>query len=184
MSQEESALQSEREGKRSQFADEAAGGAPKGNTVKILALLAFVLAGAAVYFVAAGGGGGAAGEAGGGPLKAEGGAVSLPVSELGGKARFYEYKTASGKTVRFFAVRSSDGVYRAALDACDVCFHAKKGYSQEGEDMVCNNCGMHFPSAKINEVKGGCNPVGLAHKVEGGSVRIDARGLEAGGGYF
>lgn len=182
MSKDENAFQSEREGKRSQFAQEAQGGARGGNSIKILALAAVALVGLAVYLAAGSRGEGAA--SGGGPLKAEGGAVSIPASELSDKARFYEYKTASGKTVRFFAVRSSDGVYRAALDACDVCFHAKKGYSQEGADMVCNNCGMHFPSAKINEVKGGCNPVGLAHKVEGGSVRIDARGLEAGAGYF
>ena len=182
MSKEESTLQSEREGKRAQFADEA-GGARKSNTVKILAVVALLVAGLAVYFVA-GSGGRAAGVASAGPLKAEGGRVSIPASELNEKARFYEYKTASGKTVNFFAVRSSDGVYRAALNACDVCFAGKQGYRQEGEDMVCNKCGMHFPSSKINEVKGGCNPIGLERKVEGDHVHIDARGLEAGASYF
>lgn len=182
MSNEESALRSEREGKRAQFADEA-GGAKKKNTVKILAVVALALAGLAVYFVAASGGG-AAGVADAGPLRAERGQVSIPASELNEKARFYEYRTASGKTVSFFAVRSSDGVYRAALNACDVCFAGKKGYRQEGEEMVCNKCGMHFPSSKINEVGGGCNPVGLERKVEGDRVVIDARGLEAGAGYF
>lgn len=183
MSKEESALRSEREGKRAQFADEG-GGAKKNNTVKILALVALALAGLAAYFVAASSGGRAAGVASAGPLKAEGGRVSIPASELNEKARFYEYKTASGKTVGFFAVRSPDGVYRAALNACDVCFAGKQGYRQEGEDMVCNKCGMHFPSSKINEVKGGCNPVGLERKVEGDRIVIDARGLEAGAGYF
>jgi uncharacterized membrane protein len=182
MSKEESALRSEREGKRAQFADEA-GGAKKKNTVKILAVVALALAGLAAYFAAASGGR-AAGVAGDGPLKADGGRVSIPASELNDKARFYEYKTASGKTVGFFAVRSTDGVYRAALNACDVCFAGKQGYRQEGEDMVCNQCGMHFPSSKVNEVKGGCNPVGLERKVEGDRVVIDARGLEAGARYF
>jgi uncharacterized membrane protein len=185
MSKEESALQSERESKRAQFAEEAAGDAPKSNTVKILALVALLLVGVAVYFVAGSDGGrAAAGSAGGGALKAEGGEVSIPVSELNNKARFYEYKTASGKSVRFFAMRSSDGVYRAALDACDVCFAAKKGYRQEGDDMVCNNCGNHFHSAQINEVSGGCNPVGLKRKVDGDSLHVNARELEAGASYF
>ncbi len=182
MSKEESALQSEREGKRAQFAEEA-GGAKKKNTIKILAVVAVALAGLAVYFVTASGGR-AAGVASAGPLKADGGQVSIPTSELGEKARFYEYKTASGKAVGFFAVRSPDGVYRAALNACDVCFAGKQGYRQEGEDMVCNNCGMHFPSAKLNEAKGGCNPVGLERKVEGESLRISGRELEAGASYF
>jgi uncharacterized membrane protein len=190
MSKEESALQSEREGKRSQFAQDAEG-ARKKNTVKILALVAALLVGAAVYLVAgagverapvvAAGGGAAVSPDGSG---GSGGDVSIPVSDLSGKARFYEYKTAAGKTVSFFAMRSSDGVYRAALNACDVCFAGKQGYRQEGADMVCNKCGMHFPSAKINEVKGGCNPIGLRRAVEGESLRISARELEAGAGYF
>ena len=120
----------------------------------------------------------------GGGLRVAGGEVSLPVSELTGKARFYEYQAASGKTVRFFAMKGSDGVYRAALDACDVCFAAKKGYRQEGDDMVCNNCGNHFHSAQVNEVKGGCNPVGLERKVSGDRLSLSAKELEDGASYF
>jgi uncharacterized membrane protein len=188
MSKEESAYQSERESKRSQFAPDAEG-AQKKNAVKILMLVAVVLVGVAVYLVAGAGvehapvvsaGGGAASSSSNG----SGGDVSIPISELSGKARFYEYKTASGKTVSFFAMRSSDGVYRAALNACDVCFAGKQGYRQEGDDMVCNKCGNHFHSAQINEVHGGCNPVGLGRKVEGERLRISARELEAGASYF
>src|SRR5699024_4436879 len=79
-------------------------------------------------------------------------AVKIPLAELeGGKAKFFNYKTADNKNIRFFAMRSSDGVYRAALDACDECWEAKKGYAQDGDDMVCRKCGRHFHSAKINE---------------------------------
>ena len=171
----------DRESKRAQFTEGPAGGS--GNiTVKLLALAIVALVGAAVYFVA--GRGAAAPAADASTVEAAGGDVSIPVANLGAKARFYEYKAASGKTVRFFAVRSSDGAYRAALDACDVCFAAKKGYSQDGDDMVCNNCGNRFHSAQINEVHGGCNPVGLARKVAGDKLTISARELEAGAGYF
>jgi uncharacterized membrane protein len=183
MSKDLNAPESTREGKRAQFAQEAEGRSHK-NTVKILALAAVALVAVVAYVVAGAGGERAASVAGGGGLKAAGGEVSLPVSELSGKARFYEYKAASGKTVRFFAVKSSDGVYRAALDACDVCFASKKGYRQEGDDMVCNNCGNHFHSAQINEVKGGCNPVGLERKVAGDKLNLSAKELEAGASYF
>ena len=196
MSKDLNAPELVREGKRAQFAQEAEGRSNK-KTVKILVLAAVALAAVGAYLmagaggeratpVAAGGGKPAvsAAGAGGGAPEAAGEDVSIPVSELSGKARFYEYKTASGKTVRFFAMKSSDGVYRAALDACDVCFAAKKGYSQEGEDLVCNQCGMHFPSAKVNEAKGGCNPVGLERKVDGGRLTLSAKELEAGASYF
>jgi len=181
MSKDLNAPESIREGKRAQFAQEAEGRSNK-NTVKILALVAVALIAVVAYLVA-GAGGERAAVAGGG-LKVAGGEVSLPVSELTGKARFYEYRAASGKTVRFFAMKSSDGVYRAALDACDVCFASKKGYRQEGDDMVCNNCGNHFHSAQINEVKGGCNPVGLERKVGGDRLSLSARELEDGASYF
>ena len=175
----------DRESKRAQFAEGAEARGGSGNTsVKILALVAVALVGAAVYFVAGRGASAPAAASGASTFAAAGGDVSIPVSDLGAKARFYEYKTASGKSVRFFAMRSSDGAYRAALDSCDVCFAAKKGYRQEGDDMVCNNCGNHFHSAQINEVHGGCNPVGLGRKVAGERLTISARELEAGARYF
>jgi len=181
MSKDLNAPESIREGKRAQFAQEAEGRSNR-NTIKILALVAVALVAVVVYVVAGAGGERAAAVAGG--LKVAGGEVSLPVSELSARARFYEYKAASGKTVRFFAMKSSDGVYRAALDACDVCFAAKKGYRQDGDDMVCNNCGNHFHSAQINEVKGGCNPVGLERKVAGDRLSLSAKELEEGASYF
>jgi uncharacterized membrane protein len=81
-------------------------------------------------------------------------------------------------------MRSSDGVYRAAFDACDVCFRANRGYRQEGDRSVCNQCGQTFPSTKINEIKGGCNPAPLARKVEGQYLVIQKADMAAGKGYF
>jgi uncharacterized membrane protein len=112
-------------------------------------------------------------------------AVRVPLSDLeGGQAKFFDYTLAGNKSVRFFVLKSSDGVYRAAMDACDVCFHARKGYRQEGDDMVCNNCGQHFHSALVNEVHGGCNPVALPRNVDGDSLVIQTVELEKRSGYF
>ena len=110
--------------------------------------------------------------------------IRIPISEISSKAKFFDYNTADKRSVRFFVMRSSDGVYRAALDACDTCFHAKKGYHQEGDDMVCNNCGLKFHSAMVNEVAGGCNPIGLARTIEGDQIVIKASELERGGRFF
>ena len=101
-----------------------------------------------------------------------------------GKARHYSHQLPDGVVVRFFVLKSGDGVIRAALDACDVCWRANKGYKQDGDDMVCLNCGRRFASVKINEVKGGCNPVPLARRVDGGKVHIKLTDLAQGRGYF
>jgi uncharacterized membrane protein len=81
-------------------------------------------------------------------------------------------------------MKSSDGVYRAALDACDVCYHSKKGYKQDGDDMVCQNCGLRFHSSLINQAAGGCNPIGIDRAIEGEYVVIKARELESRTTFF
>lgn len=110
--------------------------------------------------------------------------ITIPLSELSDKAKFFDYKLPDNKPVRFFVIKSSDGQYRAAMDACDMCYHAKKGYHQEGDDMVCNNCGLHFHSSQINEKHGGCNPVGLPRTIEGDRLVIKASEIDSRGSYF
>lgn len=116
---------------------------------------------------------------------AGGNLVRIALAELSdGQAKFFNYQTRSGKDVRFFAVKGGDGEYRAAFDTCDVCYRAKKGYFQSGQVMVCRNCGREFPTTEINEVSGGCNPVGIDRTIEGGKLIIAEAALEAGVPYF
>jgi uncharacterized membrane protein len=101
-----------------------------------------------------------------------------------GRAKYYSYDTSGGKKVKFFVLKSSDGVVRAAFDACDVCYQSKKGYRQEGNFMVCNNCGQRFISTKINEIRGGCNPAPLERKVAGDKLVIAVADILTGSWYF
>lgn len=111
--------------------------------------------------------------------------VSLPVSDFpDDTARFYRYTTAAGRQIRFFVMRSADGVIRAAFDACDTCWEQRKGYHQEGDDMVCNNCGRHFRSTAINTVQGGCNPAPIERTITGDRVTLTASALASGAAYF
>ena len=70
-----------------------------------------------------------------------------------GKAHFYSYD-AGGTQVKYFVLKSSDGKVRAAFDACDVCFAQKKGYQQEGDEMVCGNCGQPLPVGEDQRGRG------------------------------
>jgi uncharacterized membrane protein len=113
-----------------------------------------------------------------------GGRVSMPVSLFDdGKARFFEHRQ-DGINIRYFVVKSPDGVLRAAFDACDVCWPAGKGYAQEGDHMVCRNCGLRFHADRVNEVKGGCNPAPLDRRVEEGKLIIRVSDILEGRGYF
>jgi uncharacterized membrane protein len=112
------------------------------------------------------------------------GNVTLPAAIFeDGKARHYEFRSGD-RRIRYFVLKSSDGAIRAAFDACDVCWPAGKGYFQEGDRMVCRNCGKKFASVLVNEVKGGCNPAPLERRVEDGKVIIPIKAIEAGAGFF
>jgi uncharacterized membrane protein len=110
--------------------------------------------------------------------------VAYPVSLFAdGKARHFEYHNGN-KTIRYFIIKSSDGVVRAAFDACDVCWPAGKGYYQEGDYMVCRNCGRRFASVLVNEVKGGCNPAPLQRSISDDQLIIRVNDIMDGFRYF
>lgn len=99
------------------------------------------------------------------------------------KAKYYQYQ--HGKIlIKYFILKSQDGQIRAAFDACDVCWPEGKGYAQDGDEMICRNCGQRFPSNKINIVKGGCNPSPLNISVQNGKVIIKTADIIQGSRYF
>ena len=110
--------------------------------------------------------------------------VKIPLAEVGGRAKFFDYPLPDGTPIRFFTLRLPGGEYRAAFDACEVCAHAKKGYYQEGDQMVCRNCMRTFAIDQIGKVSSGCHPISLTPQVEGSSLVIKAGELEKGRHYF
>jgi len=114
-----------------------------------------------------------------------GGDVRLAVKDFDdGRAHFYRYATTGGRQIRFFVVKTSDGVVRAAFDGCALCYKQRRGYRQAGHVMVCNNCGRTLPSTRIDVVEGGCNPAPLERAVEADQILLKAASLELGAAYF
>jgi len=115
---------------------------------------------------------------------AEDGVIRLPVSAFAdGEARHYTY-TGADRPIEFFVLRSADGTVRAAFNACDVCFQARRGYVQQGDHMVCVNCGRRFPADQINVVRGGCNPAPLNRTVAGDMLVIKVADILKGARFF
>lgn len=117
-------------------------------------------------------------------VKAVNGGVTLSLAEVNdGKAHHFSYEH-NGAEIKFFVMRSPDGEMHAAFDACDVCYPAKKGYSQDGDFVVCNNCGRRFHSSRINYEQGGCNPAPLKLSVKGKELVINVNDLLPGARFF
>lgn len=102
-----------------------------------------------------------------------------------GSARHFVYKASPGINIRFFIVESVENGLKAAFDACYACFRAKKGYVQQGKDMVCVNCGLKFQIDRINDGRGGkCNPIPLRLAVQDNHAVIAEQDVLGGSGYF
>ena len=112
------------------------------------------------------------------------GNLYIPIKKVSdGQAHYFKAKADDGTLVNFFLVKSADGVIRAAVDACDVCYRSGKGYIQEGNVMVCTNCGRRFATDRINEVKGGCNPAPLNRVVKGDQLVISMQDINTNSWY-
>jgi len=117
-------------------------------------------------------------------LTAENGEVKVPLDSLkGNEAKYFVYRAKDGD-VKFFVLKATDGTVRVALDACQACYHAKLGYRQNGETLVCNNCGMGFKSTDVGHVTGGCSPIPVKNSQDGKTLTVKASELESGVKYF
>jgi len=106
--------------------------------------------------------------------------INIPLSDVTNKAKWYEYDFGGNK-IRFFAVKADDETVKTAFDACDVCYTYKKGYRQEGDYMICNNCGNRYPIDGLgteNKIPGGCWPGYLPSVVQGENIIIKKSDLE------
>ncbi len=86
-------------------------------------------------------------------------AIKIPKNEVTTQAKFYPY-VLDGTKMEIIAVKATDGTIRTALNTCQVCYDSGRGYYvQEGNYLVCQNCGNKFHIDQIEKIKGGCNPV-------------------------
>ena len=114
-------------------------------------------------------------------------AIEINKSEISNKAKFYPYES-NGIKMEVLALKANDGTIRTALNTCQVCYASGKGYYvQEGDELVCQNCGNRFVSNMVGKTKGGCNPVPISDtsKTDDGSkITIDKNFLNKNKAYF
>jgi high-affinity iron transporter len=119
------------------------------------------------------------------------GMVRLPVAEFRGTAlRRYVVTLGTPGTrsaaVRFVAVPLDDpskpgAAIATAFDACEIC--GAKGYYQEGGNVTCLHCGSTIYPPSIGQ-HGGCNPIPLPSRRQGGELLLRAADLAAGAPLF
>ena len=105
----------------------------------------------------------------------EGDGISVPLTSLDdGNLHRFGF-VSGGSTVRFLAMKGSDGKVRTALDACAIC--GSFGYIQEARNLICLNCGAEINPLTLG-IGGGCNPIPLESEVMPTALRIRVGALE------
>lgn len=88
----------------------------------------------------------------------KGGYLAIPIADLSQTASFYK-ADIDGTEIELVALKDSKGNLRTAFDACQVCYSSGKGYYvQDGNYLVCQNCGNSFTIDQVGIASGGCNP--------------------------
>jgi high-affinity iron transporter len=106
-------------------------------------------------------------------IAAVGNEVRVPLSEIQDANLHLFTVDVGGQALRFMIIKKPNG-YGTALDACRIC--GAEGYRQDGQNVVCRHCGSAIYVPSIGEL-GGCNPIGVPARVEGGELVMDVSSL-------
>lgn len=109
------------------------------------------------------------------------GIASFDGAKINTTVVWFIYNTTGGVQEKIFAVRDSNGDLHVAMDACNVCYKAGKGYRQSGSQMMCNNCGMRFAITDIGDANTGtgCWPSHITTVNDNGIIKIQISQLDA-----
>jgi uncharacterized membrane protein len=85
--------------------------------------------------------------------------VVIPIKNVTAQASIYPVQV-NGEQLEVFAVKASDGSIKTAFNTCIVCYPLGNGYySQDGTNLICQQCGTVFAIDSIGTVSGECNPI-------------------------
>jgi uncharacterized membrane protein len=117
----------------------------------------------------------------------KGGDIKITKSQITSTASFIPYQSGNTK-MEIVAVKAPDGTVRTAFNTCQVCYNSGKGYyKQQGQELVCQNCGNRFKVDQVEKEKNGCNPVPILDENktdDGTTITIPESFLEDNSGLF
>jgi len=81
-------------------------------------------------------------------------------------ASYYNYQ--SGYTiVQLVGIATNSGEKRLAFNTCQSCNPSPQAYyRQQGDLLICQNCGFDFVPEDVGAATGGCNPMPLEKLTE------------------
>ena len=100
----------------------------------------------------------------------DGNEIFIPLEQVGdGHLHRFTWTNGNGKEIRFIIVQKRGMNFGVGFDACEVCGNV--GYYERKDEVVCNRCDVVMNRNTIG-LKGGCNPIPLHSRIEGGGILI------------
>jgi high-affinity iron transporter len=107
------------------------------------------------------------------PIEAAGNIVRIPLGEVQDSGLHLFTVSVGSQSMRFMIIKKPNG-WGVALDACRIC--GAEGYRQDGQNVICRHCASAIYIPSIGD-QGGCNPIGMPFRVDGGDLVIDISSL-------
>lgn len=108
-------------------------------------------------------------------VKASGEEITIPLRDFAQETfRKYFWQAEDGTEVRFFVLKTGEGNYKVALDACSIC--PSLGYFLRSEELVCKACSAPIAVPTVGD-QGGCNPVPFPYSLGKGHIVIKTKAL-------
>lgn len=109
----------------------------------------------------------------------------IPISELKNDVKFYSLNY-NGANVEILAAIDKNGNPKVTLNTCQNCMGSPKAFFvQEGDSVVCQNCGIGHQIETIGTAKRGCNPIPIDSLViDDKNISFDKNELLANAGLF
>lgn len=90
-------------------------------------------------------------------------------------------RIAEDSNIELLARLGDDGGISVVLGTCQSCSGSPRAYyTQEGDVLKCNNCGLTFPLAVLDAPGGGCHPLMFSSSFEQeseGEIRLNLEAL-------
>jgi len=102
------------------------------------------------------------------PVRIANGEVRIPVAGVSDGHLHRFVASVAGHDTRFLVLRAG-GELRTAFDACQIC--GTVGYNESGGQLVCLHCDATINPPTVGRA-GGCNPLPLPSRTEGGELVI------------
>lgn len=104
--------------------------------------------------------------------------LEIDVSDLGTDVQFIDYDS-DGVDIQVMVVADKEGAVHVAYNTCQVCNGSPYAYFvQDGDSVICQNCGNRFAVSVIGNESFGCNPIPAVYEEDGTNIKISSAELD------